>query len=244
MRTLVAILILAFTLGEPVDASEPRVLLFSKTADFRHTSIEPGISAIRKLGGENGFDVDATEDSSVFTREKLKRYAAVIFLSTTKDVLDPNQQTAFQQYIRGGGGFVGIHAATDTEYDWPWYGKLVGARFDNHGEIQQASVLPVATFGSAPLPNPWVRRDEWYNFKQVSPAINVILKLDTKTFEGSKHSGNHPIAWYHEFEGGRVFYTGLGHTDESYSEPLFIAHVLDGIRYAIGQTAPAVSERE
>lgn len=232
-------LLLTFLLTSQIahGADQPRVLIFSKTAGFRHTSIEPGIDAIRRLGRANNFAVDATEDATRFTPEQLQDYAAVIFLSTTKDVLNTGQEAALQQYIRSGGGFVGIHAASDTEFDWPWYGKLVGGWFDGHGEIEEAAVLPIAEFGQADLPSPWVRRDEWYNFKQFSKDVNVILKLDTATLDSSKHAGNHPIAWYHEFEGGRAFYTGLGHTNESYAEPLFLAHVLDGINYAIGRTA-------
>jgi type 1 glutamine amidotransferase len=237
MKHPLALLLLAAIMSMPIANARteepPSVLIFSKTSGFRHTSIEPGIKAITALGRENGFKTDTTEDSADFTQANLKRYAGVIFLSTTGDVLNPEQQLAFESYIRGGGGFVGVHSATDTEYGWPWYGKLVGAWFDSHGDIQNAAVETVSPFGSAKLPQPWVRRDEWYNFKSVSPQTTVILKLDTHSFIGSKHGGNHPIAWYHEFEGGRAFYTGLGHTDESFSEAPFLAHVLDGIRYAL-----------
>jgi len=210
------------------------VLVFSKTTEFRHESIPAGIQAIRDLGKANQFTVDATEDASAFAPERLSRYAAVIFLCTTGEVLDRSQQQAFEQYIRSGRGFVGIHSAADTEYDWPWYGELVGGWFDGHDEIQDAKVLRIRPFGRAEIPNPWIRHDEWYNYKQFSPHVNVLFKLDTTTFKGSKHGDDHPIAWYREFDGGRSFYTGFGHTTASYSEAPFLAHVLDGIQYAMG----------
>jgi type 1 glutamine amidotransferase len=236
MKHPLALLLFAAIMSMPMAnarADESTVLIFSKTTGFRHSSITPGIRAITALGRQNGFETEATEDSTVFAKDNLERYAAVIFLSTTGDVLNQEQQLAFEAYIRAGGGFVGVHSATDTEYEWPWYGELVGAWFDSHGEVQNAAVETIAPFGVAKLPKPWVRRDEWYNFKNVSPHINVILRLDTHSFAGSKHGENHPIAWYHELDNGRAFYTGLGHTDESFSEPLFLAHLLDGIRYSL-----------
>lgn len=216
-------------------AAAPSILVFTKTDGFRHDSIPAGIEAVKQLGKKHGFDVDTTEDSAAFNAANLQRYAAVVFLNTTGDILDHEQQQAFEQYIRAGHGFVGIHSAADTEYDWPWYGRLAGGWFDGHDAIQPATIHIAKPFGSAKLPNPWVRTDEWYNYKRFDRGVNVILKLDTRTFKGSKHGNDHPIAWYREFDGGRAFYTGLGHTIESYSEPAFIAHVLDGIQYAIGK---------
>jgi type 1 glutamine amidotransferase len=215
------------------------VLVFSKTTAFRHDSIEPGITAIRRLGKQHSFSVDATEDASVFNAEALQRYDAVVFLCTTGDVLDLAQQRALEHYIRGGRGFVGIHSAADTEYDWPWYGQLVGGWFDGHDAIQDARVLKARPFGVAALPDPWTRRDEWYNYKHFVRDVNVILTLDTTTFEGSKHGTDHPIAWYREFDGGRMFYTGFGHTIESYSEPAFLQHLWDGINYAVSGNSAA-----
>jgi type 1 glutamine amidotransferase len=221
-------------------SAEPlSVLVFSKTTGFRHDSIEPGIEAIRRLGQQHEFTVDATEEASAFNPKALQRYAAVIFLSTTGDVLNRKQQRALEQYIRSGHGFVGIHSAADTEYDWPWYGQLVGGWFDGHDAIQDARVIKARPFGVAALPDPWIRRDEWYNYKRFVRDVNVILKLDTTTFNGSKHGADHPIAWYREFDGGRTFYTGFGHTIESYSEPAFLEHLWDGIHYAISGSSAA-----
>ncbi len=214
----------------------PRVLVFSKTKGFRHESIGPGKVALLKLGADNGFDVDTTENAAAFTADNLKRYKAVVFLSTTGDVLDDAQQAAFEGYIRGGNGYVGIHAATDTEYEWPWYNKLAGAYFESHPK-QQNAVLQVVNNthpSTSFLPTRWQRYDEWYNFKNVNPDVKVLLKIDETSYEGGKMNNNHPMAWYHAYDGGRAFYTALGHTDASYSEPLFLRHMLAGIQYAMG----------
>ncbi len=214
-----------------------KVLVFSKTAGYRHASIPDGHKALRHLGEQNGFEVRSTEDATLFTKENLAQYAVVIFLSTTHDVLDEKQQVAFENYIRSGGGYVGIHAASDTEYDWPWYGKMVGAYFDSHPKIQGA-VVHVKNHGHQAckgIPDEWKRTDEWYNFKSLNDHVNVLMMLDETTYDGGKNGTYHPIAWYHKYDGGRAFYTGMGHTSESYSEPLFLQHVLGGILYAAGK---------
>jgi cytochrome c len=221
----------------------PRILVFTKTKGWYHTSIPSGIAAIQKLGKDNGFEVDTTKNAAYFVEDSLKHYSAVMFLSTTLNVLNADQQVAFERYIQAGGGFIGIHSATDTEYDWPWYNKLVGAYFNGHpgnpnvrkGVIDVIDTTHISTKG---LPKRWERTDEWYNYKNIQPDLKVLAKLDEDTYEGGTNGDNHPIAWYHEFDGGRSFYTGGGHTDESYSEPLFLQHVLGGIKYAIGTNAP------
>jgi len=119
--------------AEPVSSlHDTSVLVFSKTAGFRHDSIPDGIAAIQAMGEQNGFHVEATEDAGAFTADNLSRFAAVVFLSTTGDVLNAEQQTAFEDYVNSGGGFAGVHAAADAEYDWHWYGQLVGGYFRNH----------------------------------------------------------------------------------------------------------------
>jgi type 1 glutamine amidotransferase len=234
MKQFILFALTAMGIATPAQSgAQTTVLVFSKTAGFRHESIESGIAAIRRLGKQHDLSVDASEDASIFNAKHLGRYAAVIFLCTTGDVLDRDQQRALEEYIRSGHGFVGVHSAADTEYDWPWYGQLVGGWFDGHDAIQEARVIKTRPFGAAVLPDPWVRRDEWYNYKSFVRDVNVILKLDTTTFKGSKHGTDHPIAWYREFDGGRMFYTGFGHTIESYAEPAFLAHLWDGIEYAI-----------
>jgi cytochrome c len=233
MRPYIFIVIL-FVLFGSCDLKKDKVLVFSKTAGYRHESIPDGIRAIVKLGNENDFEVDSTEDASVFNENNLKKYNAIVFLNTTLEILDPVQQSDFKRYIEAGGGFVGIHSAADTEYEWPWYGQLVGAYFKSHPQIQDAKIKKVGSFGDNPLQDNWARKDEWYNYKNVSDSINVIYALDESSYQGGENGDNHPIAWYHSFEGGRSFYTGLGHTKESYTEPAFLEHLLHGIKYAIG----------
>ncbi|MFN7116956.1 MAG: ThuA domain-containing protein [Saprospiraceae bacterium] len=219
-------------------SEQPRILVFSKTAGYRHSSIPKGVAAIRQLGKENNFAVDTTEDANWFTEDTLKKYAAVVFLSTTGDVLNHIQEAEFERYIQAGGGFAGIHAATDTEYDWGWYGRMVGGYFQSHPPGVHEAVLNVVdkSHGSTKhLPDDWKRTDEWYNFKKLNPDVNVLMKIDEKTYKGGENGENHPMSWYHEYDGGRAWYTALGHTDESYSEPDFLKHILGGIKYAIGK---------
>ncbi|HMG07704.1 MAG TPA: ThuA domain-containing protein, partial [Mucilaginibacter sp.] len=181
---------------------------------------------------------DSTTNAEKFTTANLKQYAAVIFLSTTGNVLNDAQQAAFEQYIKAGGGFVGVHAATDTEYDWPWYGNLVGAYFKSHPPKQQVATLNVVDrnfIATKHLPAEWKRLDEWYNFKWIADGLHILIKIDEKSYTGGENGDNHPMSWYHEFDGGRAFYTALGHTDESYADPLYLKHLLGGIQYAIGK---------
>ncbi|WP_447641457.1 MULTISPECIES: ThuA domain-containing protein [Chitinophagaceae] len=214
-----------------------KVLVFSKTAGFHHASIPTAIAAIQHLGKENGFDIDTTTNASLFNKKNLKQYKAVIFASTTGTVLDSNQKDAFRQYIEHGGGYVGIHAATDTEYDWPWYNKLVGAYFSTHPHQQEAKLIVVDKNNPATkhLPSEWTRKDEWYNFKNIQTDLHVLITIDEKSYSGGTNGDFHPMAWYHDYDGGRAFYTALGHTDESYSDPLFLQHLLGGIQYAMGR---------
>ncbi len=217
----------------------PRVLVFSKTAGYRHASIEPGVAAIKKLGRENGFAVDATEDAGAFTDRNLTQYQAVVFLSTTGDVLDARQQDSFERYIQAGGGWVGIHSATDTEYDWPWYGRLAGAYFTSHPldpNVRKGTfrVLDKSHPSTVGFPDTWEREDEFYNFKSISPAIRVLVDIDEKSYQGGTNGDRHPMSWYHQFDGGRVFYTNMGHTDATFTEAPFLRHLLGGLRYAMG----------
>jgi uncharacterized protein len=215
-----------------------KLLVFSKTAAFRHASIKDGKLALQKLATAHNVAIDFTEDSTAFTDTNLKQYNAIIFLLTTGEVLDGSQQVALERYIHAGGGYVGIHSATDTEYDWLWYGKLVGAYFDRihgHSQVTQATlhVVDYTHSSTSMLPATWIRTDEWYNFaSNPRPDVHVLITIDEKTYKGGVMGADHPIAWYHDFEGGRAWYTALGHTSESYSEPLFLAHLWGGIIYA------------
>ena len=217
------------------------VLVFSKTAGFRHDSIDEGLAAIQALGAANDFSVTHTEDAALFTEANLAQYEAVVFLNTTGDVFNVAQETAFQNYILAGGGYAGVHSAADTEHAWLWYDDLLGAHFASHPAIQQATIKVADHVHSstAHLPDRWIRTDEWYNYT-VNPRgdVHVLATLDESTYSGGAQGFDHPISWYKYFEGGRSWYTGLGHTAGTYSEPLFLDHLLGGIRFAAGQ-APA-----
>lgn len=212
-----------------------KVLVFSKTGAFRHESIKDGIAALRKMAGEQHVSVDFTEDASVFNDSQLAQYRAVVFLLTSGNLLDDAQKQSFERYIRHGGGYAGVHSASDSEYNWAWYGRLMGAYFHDHPAITQAAINVVDTShpSTSMLPARWTRTDEWYNFRTNPRSdVHVLLTLDETTYRGGKMGVDHPIAWYHAFDGGRAWYTALGHTPESYREPLFLAHLWGGIAYA------------
>ena len=228
-------------------AQNPKVLVFYKTAGYPHPSIKVAVPAIMKLGAENKFDVDTTKDASNFNDANLKQYAAIIFVSTTGQFFkDSTQQDALKHYIEAGGGYVGIHAATDAEYNWAWYGRLSGGYFLGHPRrnVQEAVINVVDTKSpmTKGLPVQWKRTDEYYSYRPGSNPkdLHVLLTLDESTEDYGMQSNLkmgdfHPLAWYHEYDGGRAFYTALGHTDETYSDPLFLNHLLAGIKYAMGK---------
>ncbi|WDZ84723.1 ThuA domain-containing protein [Micromonospora cathayae] len=238
--TAAAAVLACTTPATPASAADAPydVLVFSKTAGFRHDSIAVGIQAIRELGTANNFTVTATEDASRFTTANLAQYEAVIFLNTTGDVLDASQQTAFESYVNGGGGYVGVHSASDTEYDWSYYGNLVGGYFSSHPAIQQATIKVEnrAHPATGHLSSNWTRTDEWYNFRaNPRSSARVLAALDESSYSGGSMGGDHPISWCKTVNSGRSFYTGLGHTQASYSEAAFRSHLLGGIRYASGR---------
>jgi len=219
-----------------------RVLVFSKTTGFRHDSIPVAIATIRRLGDEHRFGVEQTEDERRFTDRNLERYAAVVFLSTTGEPLaDPSHRRAFQRYIRRGGGFVGVHAASDSFAGWPWYVGLVGARFRRHAPGTSAADVVVEdrrTPATRRLPRVWRRVDEWYAFRSNPRGrVHVLATLDERTYhpDGAAMGADHPIAWCHHYDGGRSVYTAMGHTSASYREPLFVAHLLGAIEMAAGR---------
>ncbi len=219
------------------------ILVFSKTEGFRHESIEAGIAALQKMAQEKGFEAAFTEDAAQFTTGNLRQYHAVVFLNTTGDVLNAEQQDAFERYIQAGGGYVGVHAATDTEYDWPWYGRLAGAYFLDHPNDPNVRTATMVVqmkdhWATRGMPDTFEKTDEFYNFKNISPAINVVLTIDESTYEGGRNGDNHPMSWYQEYDGGRAFYTAMGHTSETFSEPIFLDHLWAGIHYAAGGDDP------
>lgn len=222
---------------------KPRVLVFSKTAGFHHESIADGNIAIQKLGAGNNFDVDTTTDATRFIDDSLKKYTAIVFLSTTGDVLDYRERAALERYIQAGGGYVGIHAAADAEYDWGWYGRLVGGYFLDHPGIHDSfpnvqegvfNVVDPNNDATRHLPKQWKRKDEFYSYKKLNKDVHVLLNIDESSYNGGHKMGDHPMAWYHDYDGGRAFYTELGHTKESFQEDNYLKHLLAGIQYAIG----------
>ncbi|XVV01232.1 ThuA domain-containing protein [Actinosynnema sp. CA-248983] len=211
------------------------VLVFSKTTGYRHDSIPAGIEAVRALGAANGFTVTATEDSAHFTADTLARYGAVVFLNTTGEVLDGAQKDAFESYIQGGGGYVGVHAAADTEYDWPFYGEVVGAYFASHPAVQPATVRVTdhAHPATAHLGPTWDITDEWYDYRtNPRETVHVLSTVDESTYSGGTMGQDHPHTWCKAVGEGRSFYTGSGHTVEIYADPDFRSLLLGGIRYA------------
>lgn len=214
----------------------PKILVFSATKGFRHNSIGAGKTALLKMGSEKNWRVDTTEEATVFTESNLKQYGVVVFLNTTGNVLNDEQQNAFQKYIQAGGSFVGIHAATDTEYDWPWYNNLVGAYFESHPRPQTGlyNIVnkdhPSVDF----MPDTLRRMEEIYNFKSFKKElVNVLITIDEKSYTGGKMPDYHPIAWYHNYDGGRAFYTEWGHHPEAFTEPLFLQHIAGALTWAL-----------
>lgn len=221
-----------------------RALLFTKTMGFHHVSILDGVQSMRVLAEKHFFDLDWQEDPAVMNDANLAKFDVIIFLNTTGDILNETQQAAMEKFIRAGKGFVGIHSASDTEYDWDWYTKLVGRSFKIHPTIQTARLKFTANkfpgMDGFSESNPWT--EEWYDFGPEKIAgLNYILAVDESTYNpkvqwGEKKSDGmgafHPMAWYHEFDGGRAFYTALGHMPADYIDPAFLNHVYAGIYYA------------
>jgi PKD repeat protein len=237
-----------------------RVLVFSKTTGFRHDSIDEGIEAIKDLGEEHDFQVDASEDASLFRDDVLDRYDTVVFLSTTGDPLNDTQQAAFERYIRAGGGYAGIHAAADTEYEWTWYGKLVGGYFLSHPPGTPTATVNIEDtdhHSTTGIPTPWERVDEWYNYKSpefASPevpdgdyspragGVHVLATVDESTYgeeDGNETNDDHPISWCQRYDGGRSWYTGMGHTAASFTEANFLKHLLGGLEVSAGAVQDA-----
>jgi type 1 glutamine amidotransferase len=203
----------------------PRLLVYTRTTGYRHDSIPAGVAALRCL---DGYTVDATEDPAVFRPAQVSRYAAIVFLSTSGDVLDDAGRDTLTGYIAAGGSWLGIHGASTTEYDWPWFGDLAGARFDQHPPVQVGAITVEDRDHPATrhLDATWTRRDEWYAFRaNPRPRVHVLLTVDEASYTGGTMGADHPIAWCHDRLGGRSCYTALGHTDESFAEPAFLRHL-------------------
>ena len=225
-------------------AQQFKALLFSKTDGFHHESIQEGVTAVRLLASRNNFTVDWQENASVFSDKGLEKYNVVIFLNTTGNILNDEQQAAFEKFIKSGKGYVGVHSASDTEYDWVWYTKLVGMMFKIHPQ-QQTAYLKVedSNFpGMERFPKKFLWTDEWYEYSErKADDLKILVTVDEKTYdpkvkwgtnEGKGMGDVHPIAWYHNYDGGRAFYTGLGHIGLVFSDQTFLDHLYGGIYWA------------
>ncbi|HVE91163.1 MAG TPA: ThuA domain-containing protein [Actinomycetota bacterium] len=213
-------------------AGPPAVLVFTLRRGFVHDSVPAALEALKRLES-HGLPVVHSEDPGVFTDVGLKRFLAVVFLHTTGDVLNGDQQAAFERYIRAGGGYAGIHSAADTEYDWPWYGGLVGAYFKSHPAIQNAKMIVEKADhpSTSRLPNEWFRTDEWYDFREnPRPKVRVLVTVREDSYQGGTMGADHPVSWCHTYQGGRSWYTSGGHSASAWSEDLFAEHVVGGIR--------------
>ena len=208
------------------------VLVITETKGWIHDSIESGLKLIQNIGNKNNFNVYHSDNSSVITYKNLKEIKTIIFLNTTEEILTDVEQKVMESFIKSGKGFVGVHAAADTEYNWQWYGKLVGAYYRNHPEVMNGKILTINHKITNHLDSEWEIEDEWYNFDYVNYDINILLNLDEDSYIGGEHPDYHPITWYHEYDGGRSFYTGLGHTKEVYEDERFIKLLEKGILYA------------
>lgn len=236
--TAVLCLILSGADAFGIDKPKDKILVFSLTKGYRHKSISNGVTAIRKLAAENAMEVDTSENVGSFTTENLSKYKTLVFLNPTgSHVFDASQKQALMNFINNGGGLVGIHAATDFCYEWDWYGKMIGAYFTDHPKVQTATLMLVSKKHklNAGLPDSWSHTDEWYNFKSFNKKVKVLVKVDENSYQGGKMDNQHPVVWYHKFQGGRIFYTAMGHTPESYADEFFLKQLLAGIKWTMGK---------
>lgn len=232
------------TVPQPAPATVFRVLVFSRHLGFAHASIPIGIEAVTALGAATGFGVDATEDPSRFTDAGLAPYRAVVFLNTTGDVLDAPQQAAMERFIAAGNGWVGIHAAADTEYDWAWYQGLFGARFIGHSTVQTATIAVVDTANASTrrLAPSLARVDEWYNFAtQPAAGARILVRVDEASYSGGRMGALHPVTWLRSYGGGRAWFTSMGHTSCAYTERPFLEHIRGGILWSAGNDGMPVA---
>ena len=225
-----------------------RVLVYTRNGltlegkkGFVHDNIASSVAAIQELGRDNGFGVDASEDPNAFTDDNLKQYDALVFANSNNEILETEaQKAALQHYIHAGGGFVGIHSACGSMRQWPWFWAMLGGTFDRHPTLQPFTLKVVdhTNPSTAFLKETWQWTDEFYYVKQMPPDLHILLAGDLSTLNDPakpKDKETQPLAWCHEFEGGRCWYTALGHKQEHYSDPDYRRHILGGILWAMGE---------
>ena len=260
-RTMRSLLALLFASVAAFAAEPDRALVFSKTAGFRHKdSIPLGNALLAQQFKAQGLEADITEDAAIFTAENLAKYRVVAFMSTTGDVMgdvlakDASKEAkaanekvaaarraAFQAWMENGGAFVGVHAASDAgpaEKYWPWFADMVGGLFNGHPAQQVAILRPIVKDHPANthLGAEWKRKDEWYAFRNLAKDNVVLLEIDEKSYapqKGKEMGDHHPMTWCKEVGKGRMFYTALGHTKESFSEPDFVKHLDGGVKWVL-----------
>jgi len=225
-------------------AEEPRVLVFHLATGFRHASTDAGVPALKALGAREKIRIESSDDPNIFNQQALKGFRAIIFLNTTTQRQKPEsgwlvgeRRAALQAFVNGGGGVVGVHAATDSHYGWAWYGRLMGARFASHppgSPVGSLAVVDRTHPALGKLPAKFDRPDEWYYFDDYDPTVRVLITLDPASI-GQTDANPNPVSWVKTHEGGRVFYTAMGHTPESFSDPLVLNHIAAGLRWAMGQ---------
>ncbi|MFD5765448.1 ThuA domain-containing protein [Streptomyces sp. NPDC127049] len=216
----------------------PDVLVYTRTAGYRHASIPDAVAALTGLAARRGLTAEAGEDPAAFTADGLSGRALVVLVSTTGTVLTPEGRTALEAYLRGGGALLAVHAAANAEPHWPFYGDLLGTRFAGHPPLQPGAVLvedprhPAA----APLPRRWEWTDEWYEYTSHprTPDVHVLLCADETAYEGGTLGADHPIAWCRTVDRGRFLFTALGHAPEAYRDPYFLAHLDGALTWLLG----------
>jgi uncharacterized protein len=236
LPTILALFLAALPFSSAA-AERERLLVFTKTAAYRHDSIPAAVAAMRKLAGAHGIEVEHSEDAALFIEDRLSRFKAVAFVNTSGNVLGADEQRAFEAFVAKGGGYLGVHAAADTGYDWPWYGELLGAWFKSHPPgLQTGTVRFLRPLGGT-SPVAWRVTDEFYDFRNPPPReAAVVALLDESTYQGGGMGAHHPIAWCRQVQGGRSWYTGLGHRPELYLDEVFLAHLEKGLRYAVSRS--------
>ncbi len=214
------------------------VLIYTRTAGYRHDSIPHGAATLTELAAGLGLTADVTEDPAAFRTDGLAHRAAVVLLSTTGTVLTDEGRTAFEAYLRAGGALLAVHAAANAEPDWPFYGALLGTRFAGHPEIQPGRVLVEAPAhpATAPLPAAWTWTDEWYDFTSDprSGGVRVLARADESAYRGGTHGADHPLVWSRRIDRGRFLFTALGHAPEAYRDPAFRAHLSGALAWLTG----------
>jgi type 1 glutamine amidotransferase len=245
-RWMAALLLLVCGTAAPAQDEQGAILIFSHTSGYRHASIPAGIVAIEAIAGDLGLKVEKSEDPAVFSVEELERFRAIVLLNTTTNPSDPasewltgDRRVALQRFVAAGGGIVAVHAAADSHYHWGWYGRLIGGRFARHPPGTPKGKLTVLADPepNRDLPRSIERADEWYYFDDLDPGSTYLMTLDPGSI-GEADANPNPLAWTREVDGGRVFYTAMGHTDESYSEPFFRRHLANGLEWVLSASSP------